>query len=310
MEKVSVIVPAFNEKETITPLVERIIKTFKENQIEGEVIIIDDGSTDGTGQIADALSKKYGNVKAFHHKRNLGKSAALNTGFKHIDGDIVVTIDADLQYLPEDVPRLVKLINEGYDVVNGWGRNRRDPLGRKLSSLIYNFLIRKLFKSGLHDHNCGLKAFRKEVIRSIALRRELHRYMVIMALIQGYNVCEIEIQHFPRQYGKGKYRIQRLLFGFLDLLAFKISTIMQERPIAIFGTTGFVLTLIGVIIELYLTLLKAMQGVSITQRLPLFLLGILLIITGIISFFFGFLADMISALRIELMKKYESRKND
>jgi glycosyltransferase involved in cell wall biosynthesis len=227
-----------------------------------------------------------------------------------VDGDIVVTIDADLQYLPEDIPRLVKLISEGCDVVNGWRRNRGDSLGRTFSSLIYNFLIRKLFKSGLHDRNCGLKAFRKEVIRNIPLRRGLHRFMVIMALIQGYNVCETEIQHFPRRYGESKYRIQRLMFGALDLLAFKIGVTIQERPIALFGTTGFVLTLIGVIAELYLVPLKALQGASITQRLPLFLLGILLIITGIASFFFGFLADMISALRNELMKKHESREND
>ncbi|MEM3088296.1 MAG: glycosyltransferase family 2 protein, partial [Candidatus Bathyarchaeia archaeon] len=174
------IIPAFNEEQSLSELTERVVQILSNAGFSAEVIIVNDGSTDGTREVADALTKKYEIVKVFHHRRNLGKSASLRTGFDKARGAIIVMLDADLQYAPEDIPKLVGLINKGYDVVNGWRKSRSDSLGRKVSSSFYNFLTRQIFGLTIRDFNSGLKAFRREVVEDIettGLRSDFHRYL-------------------------------------------------------------------------------------------------------------------------------------
>lgn len=295
----STVVPAYNEEQPLPILVRRLIQTFEENNIRGEIIIVDDGSTDETGKIADELSQKYDRVRVIHHKRRTGKTAALLTGFENASGDILAMFDADLQYAPEDLPGFLDLIKRGYDVVNGWRKHRKDSIFKKIPSSIYNFISRVSFGMNLHDFNSGFKVFKREVLKDINLRTGQHRFILNIAHHKGYRVGEVEIQHFPRKHGKTKYGFSRMFWGFFDLIALRLQLAFTERPMALFGLSGIILFTLGFIAGAYVLALRILFSEPFGRHFALLLLSSLLIIAGIQSFLFGFIAEMIASLRSE-----------
>lgn len=297
--RVSIVVPAYNEEGPLPILVERLTRTFEENRLEGEIIIVDDGSRDQTGKIAEKLCKKHGNIKVFHHKRRMGKTAALHTGFENASGDILGMIDADLQYAPEDLPRLLTKIQQGYDVVNGWRKHRNDSILKKIPSSIYNFISRVSFGMTLHDFNSGLKAFKREVIEDLNLRVGQHRFLLNIAHYRGYRVGEVEIQHFPRKHGKTKFGSSRMFWGFFDLVALRLQLAFMERPMALFGLSGIILSFLGFITGAYVVALRILFNEPFQRHFALLLLTVLFIIAGIQTFLFGFIADMVASLKSE-----------
>jgi glycosyltransferase involved in cell wall biosynthesis len=295
----SVVVPAFNEEESILELIKRLVQTFKENSQTGEIIIVDDGSTDRTGKISEEMSEKYRHVRVIRHRRRMGKTAALHTGFKNASGDIIVIIDADLQYAPEDLPKLLAKIEQGYDVVNGRRKHRHDSILKKIPSLIYNFVSRISFGLKLYDFNSGFKAFKREVLEDLDFREGQHRFFLNLAHYMGYRVGEIEIQHFPRKQGKTKYGSSRMFWGFFDLLSLRLQLAFTERPMALFGLSGIILTVLGFCAGLYVITLRILFNEPFDRHVAMLLLAILFIIAGIQSFLFGFIADMIARIRFE-----------
>jgi glycosyltransferase involved in cell wall biosynthesis len=299
-KELSVIIPVFNEENTLYPLVERLINTFKENKIYGEIIIINDGSTDKTEEITQELSHKFENVTAIHHSTRQQKTAALHTGFENASGNYIVMIDADLQYAPEDLPKLLKKIREGYDVVNGWRKNRQDSIFRKIPSAIYNGVSRFSFGMNIHDFNSGFKIFKREVITNFENRIGNHRYILNIAHHKGYKVGEVEIQHYPRKEGKTKYGLSRMFWGLFDLIALRLKLAFMERPMALFGLTGAILTLLGIIAGVYVIVLRIIYNEPFGQHLAALLLAVLLVIAGTQTFLFGFIAEMILNLKSKL----------
>lgn len=291
---VSIVVPALNEKESLPELLERITKAMNLTpELTYEVIIVDDGSTDGTFQEIKSLKEKYPPLKAISFRRNYGKSPALSEGFKQAKGARVITMDADLQDDPAEIPNLLAALENGLDMVSGWKKDRKDPISKTLPSKIYNFFTSLFTGIRLHDFNCGLKAYRQEVIETMQVYGELHRFLPVLAHWQGFKVGEIVVVHHPRKYGKSKFGISRLFTGFFDLMTVLFLTRFKTSPLHIFGMVGLFSFITGFVIELYFTVQKIM-GYSIGQR-PLFFLGILLIIVGVQFIGFGLVAEMISA---------------
>jgi len=305
IEALSVVIPAYNEAQTLPILIARLVQTFKENGITGEIIIVDDGSIDETGRIAEELHKKYGNIRVFHQRRRMGKTAALYTGFEKASGNILAMIDADLQYAPEDLPKLLAKIEQGHDVVNGWRKHRKDSILKKIPSSIYNFVSRFSFGMTLHDFNSGFKALKREVLKDLNLRIGQHRFLLNLAHHRGYRVGEVEIQHLPRKQGKTKYGLSRMFWGFFDLIALRLQLAFTERPMALFGLSGIILSFLGFIAGMYVVALRMLFNEPFGRHFALLLLSALLIIAGIQSFLFGFIADMIANLRSEQEKKHE-----
>jgi glycosyltransferase involved in cell wall biosynthesis len=300
--KISIVVPAYNEEQTLPTLIERLVQTLKENNIQGEIIIVNDGSTDETAKKAEELSKKYANIRVFHHKRRMEKTAALHTGFEKASGEILAMIDADLQYAPEDLPKLLTKIHQGHDVVNGWRKHRKDSVLKKTPSSIYNFISRVSFGMKIHDFNSGFKAFKREVLEDLNLRKGTHRFLLNLAHHRGFNVGEVEIQHFPRELGKTKFGLSRMFWGLFDLISLRLQLAFTERPMALFGLSGIILSFSGVIAGMYVVALRVLFNEPFGQHFALLLLSALLIIAGIQSFLFGFIADMIANLRSEQEK--------
>jgi glycosyltransferase involved in cell wall biosynthesis len=298
----SVIIPAFNEEDTLQELVERLVQTLIKNQLKGEIIIVDDGSKDQTTVISQQMDRKYDNVKVIRHKRRMGKTAALHTGFRNSSGEVVIILDADLQYIPEEIPKLLGKIKEGYDVVNGWRKDRHDSIVKKFPSKIYNFISRISFGLKLHDFNSGFKAFKKEVIEDLSEREGQHRFFINVAHYKGYNVGEVEIKHFSRVKGKTKYGFSRMFWGFFDLIALRLQLAFTERPMALFGLLGAILVLLGFIAGVYLLALRILYNEPFDQHIALMLFTLLLIIAGIQCFLFGFIADMVAKLKFEKNK--------
>ncbi len=293
--KLSVVIPLLNEEESLQPLFDRIHETCRDNNLNYEVVFVDDGSTDGSLEVLKSLKKTYPNIiKIISFRKNYGKSAALSEGFKIVEGDIVITMDADLQDDPREIPNLIAKLEEGYDLVSGWKKNRHDPLSKTLPSKLFNYVTSKMTGIKIHDFNCGLKAYRKEVIDDLPVYGEMHRYLPVLANWQGYKVSEIPVEHHPRKYGVTKFGINRFFHGFFDLFTVLFLTRYKKTPLYIFGMVGFTMSFIGFLIEAYLTVYKFMGHGGISRR-PLFFLGILLIIVGSQFFSLGLLAEMISA---------------
>jgi len=302
----SLVVPAYNEEQTLPILIKQSIQLMKENKIKGEIIVVNDGSTDETGKIAEELRKEHGNIRVFHHKRRMEKTAALHTGFENAKGDILAMIDADLQYAPEDLPKLLAKIEQGYNVVNGWRKHRKDSILKKTPSSVYNFISRVSFGMKIHDFNSGLKAFEREVLEDLNLRKGNHRFLLNLAHHRGYRVGEVEIQHFPRKQGKTKFGSSRMFWGLFDLISLRLQLAFTERPMALFGLSGIILSFLGFIAGVYVIALRVLFNEPFGQHFALLLLSALLVIAGIQSFLFGFIADMIANLRSEQEKKYKS----
>ncbi len=289
----SVVIPVYNEEENISPLLEGLNKALSSINRPFEVIIVDDGSTDKTAQILKNLKPQYPWLKIIFLRRNFGQSAAFTAGIDHAKGEIIVTMDGDLQNDPRDIPALLEKIEEGYDVVSGWRKNRKDPFfSRRLPSILANKLISRVTHVVLHDYGCSLKAYRSEVIQGLAIYGELHRFIPVLVSFRGARITEIPVRHHPRKYGKSKYGLSRTYRVLLDLLLMIFFRKFATRPLHIFGLTGGLMFLLGFLIELYLTIVKLVLHQNIGQR-PLLLLGAILIITGINLVGTGLLAEMV-----------------
>lgn len=297
---ISLVIPAYNEEESLTPLVEWISRVMTENNFTYEVLFIDDGSRDRTWETVHKLRDTNPNIKGVSFSRNYGKSAALYTGFERAKGDVVITMDADLQDSPDEIPALYRMIkDEGFDLVSGWKRRRHDPIGKTLPSKFFNLTARVVSGIKLHDFNCGLKAYRRKVVKNIEVYGEMHRYIPILAKTAGFTkIGEKVVCHRARQYGVSKYGIERMIKGYLDLLSVMFITKFGKSPMYLFGSLGTVMFLFGgafVIYIIYNKLSLLSEGVvarSVTDQ-PLFFLAILAIIVGVQMLLAGFLGELI-----------------
>jgi len=292
---VSVVIPLLNEEPSIRELYDALSDALGGAGLSWEAIFIDDGSTDGSMDVLRALFQEYENVRVFSFGRNLGKSAALALGFREAEGDAVVTIDADLQDDPAEIPGMLEILRGGYDLVSGWKKERRDPLSKRLPSKVFNGVTARLSGLSLHDMNCGLKVYRRDVVRAIKVYGELHRYTPVLAHWAGFRVAETPVRHRPRTHGQSKYGLERFARGFFDLVTVLFLRRYVTRPLHLFGMVGVILFLGGFGIGAYLTVLKIM-GEAIGRR-PLLTLGILLMVVGVQFVSFGLLAEMIANLR-------------
>lgn len=292
---ISVIVPLYNEEESLTELNDWIVQVMQSNHFSFEIIYIDDGSGDGSWEIITGLSKKHAEVKGIQFRRNYGKSAALNEGFKVAEGDVVITMDADLQDSPEEIPDLYKMVmKDGFDLVSGWKKVRHDPIMKTIPSKFYNWTTRMFFGIKLHDMNCGLKAYNLEVVKNVEVYGEMHRYIPVIAKWAGYKkIGEKVVEHRKRKYGVTKFGIDRFIKGYLDLLTINFVSRFAQRPMHFFGAIGSLLFGAGFVIAAYLAYAKFfMEVYKMTDR-PLFYFGLLAMVLGTMLFLTGFIADMI-----------------
>ncbi len=292
----SVVIPLLNESESLPELTAWIERVMLANRFTYEVIFVDDGSQDSSWQVITGLCKENPNIRGIKFRRNYGKSAALNRGFEMADGDVVITMDADLQDSPDEIPELYNMITrEGYDMVSGWKKKRYDPISKTIPTRLFNWATRKTSGIRLHDFNCGLKAYRKEVVKSIEVHGEMHRYIPVIAKWAGFRkIGEKTVIHRKRQYGTTKFGMERFVNGFLDLLSITFVSRFGRRPMHLFGSLGSLLFLGGLIIAAYLAFAKVILAeYKMTER-PLFYLGLLCMILGTQFFLAGFLAEMIS----------------
>lgn len=294
---ISVVVPLYNEEESLNELNDWIEQVMQSNHFSYEVIFVDDGSSDSSWQVVENIAKVYSPVKGIRFRRNYGKSAALNEGFKVAEGDVVITMDADLQDSPDEIPELFRMIKEeGYDMVSGWKKKRHDPITKTIPSRFYNWTTRRLSGIKLHDFNCGLKAYKNEVVKNIEVYGEMHRYIPVIAKWEGYTrIGEKVVQHQKRKYGVTKFGFERFIKGYLDLLSITFVSKFGQRPMHFFGTFGSLTFFAGFVIAAYLTYTKffAHDYTMMTDR-PLFYFGLLAMIIGTQLFMTGFIADMIS----------------
>jgi len=292
--KISIVVPAYNEGDSLPELVERLEAACRFPGKTFELIVVDDGSTDKTAETLRRLARDTKlSLKTLTFRRNFGKSAALSAGFGAADGDWIVTLDADLQDVPEEIPRLIERLEAGLDLVSGWKRKRRDPWSKRIASRIFNWVTARLTGIPIHDFNSGFKAYRREVIEEIKVYGEMHRYIPVLASYRGFRVGEIEVEHHRRKHGKSKYGPSRFLSGFFDLLTVIMLTRYNSKPLHAFGIMGASLFAIGIAVEIYLTVGWFAGRWWIGDR-PVFFLGILFLIIGIQFVFFGLLAEMIA----------------
>lgn len=298
---ISVIIPLFNEEESLPELASWIERVMQANDFTYEVLFVDDGSKDHSWQVIEELMKKNNSFKGVKFRRNYGKSAALNVGFQRAEGDVVITMDADLQDSPDEIPELYKMIKEGgADMVSGWKKVRYDSkLAKNLPSKFFNWTTRKISGIQLHDFNCGLKAYRKEVVKSIEVYGEMHRYIPVIAKWSGFEKIEEKVvQHRKRKYGVTKFGWDRFINGFLDLISISFTTRFGKRPMHFFGLWGTIIFLIGGALTMGIIIKKLViqsQGAiprAVTDQ-PLFYLALLAMVLGTLFFMSGFLGDMI-----------------
>ena len=291
--ELSIIIPVFNEEESILELAAEIHGAMKDSTAEYEVIFIDDGSNDDSYDKISSLADKDSLIIGVRFRRNYGKAAALSEGFRISKGKMVVTMDSDLQDDPAEIHALMKKLDEGYDLISGWKKNRKDPWTKKIPSKIFNLVTGIMSGIRIHDFNCGLKIYRSEVVKTVKVYGELHRYIPVLAKLAGFRVSELVVNHRPRKFGKTKFGANRFLKGFLDLTTVLFLGKFDRNPLHFFGILGGVLFLAGLVINGYLTL-QWFGGVWIGNR-PILFLGILLMIVGIQFISLGLLAEMISA---------------
>jgi glycosyltransferase involved in cell wall biosynthesis len=290
---VSVVVPVHDEERSVALLYDELGSALDPLGLPWETIFVDDGSTDGTFAALTRLHNATANVRVVRLRRNFGKAAALVAGFDQARGDIVVTIDGDLQDDPAEIPRLLAKLDEGFDLVSGWKTRRQDRLSRRVLSKIFNRVTSAFSGVRLHDMNCGLKAYRADVVHGLRLYGELHRFIPVLAHYRGFRIAELPVNHRPREHGRSRYGVERYLRGFLDLLTVSFIGRYRHRPLHLFGGLGLILGLIGSAVLVYLTVVKAL-GHAIGQR-PLLLLGVLLVVIGMQFFSLGLISEMITS---------------
>jgi glycosyltransferase involved in cell wall biosynthesis len=301
--EISVVIPVYNEAENAAILASRILKVLSGMGRTFEVIFIDDGSRDGTEGALKSLSEKFSRIKAVRFRRNCGQTAALAAGFQYASGDIIVTLDGDLQNDPEDIPNLVAKLEEGYDVVSGWRKDRKDNfVKRTLPSMVANKLISSVSGVALHDYGCSLKAYRAETAKALPLYGELHRFIPALAGIEGARIAEMAVCHHPRRFGKSKYTITRTFRVILDLMTVVFLRRFMTRPLHVFGGAGLVSFALGFLVCAYLAMDKLAFGHSLGNR-PLLDLGVLLIVTGVQLISTGIIAEILIRTYFESQHK-------
>jgi len=293
---ISVIVPLLNEEESLPELVAWIGRVMAANQFSYEVILVDDGSTDSSWSVIESLHGQNDCVKGIRFQRNYGKSAALNEGFRSCHDEVVITMDADLQDSPDEIPALYQMIKrDGYDLVSGWKKLRHDPLSKTVPSRFFNWVTSKVSKIELHDFNCGLKSYQKRVVKNIEVYGEMHRYIPLIAKWAGYKkIGEKVVEHHARKYGVSKFGVGRLITGGLDLASIMFVGKYGKRPMHLFGTWGMSFFLFGFLVSFYLALSKLFfDRTGFTQR-PLFFVALVAMVIGTQLFVTGFIAELIS----------------
>ena len=296
---ISVVVPLLDEAESLPELTEWIHRVMRERGYSYELIYIDDGSTDHSWEVIKELTQRFPAIRAFRFNRNYGKSAALQTGFDAARGEVVITMDADLQDSPDEIPELYEMIvSEGYELVSGWKKVRRDPLGKKLPSKLFNAVTRSSSGIKLHDFNCGLKAYKNVVVKNVKVYGEMHRYIPVLAKWQGFTrIGEKVVEHRPRKYGKTKFGMKRLVTGFLDLMSVTFVSKFRRNPMHFFGIYGILSFFIGTVIAAFIIgrkLYKLYHHLPLRDvtAQPLFYIALVAIIIGVQLFLAGFIAEM------------------
>lgn len=291
--EVSIVVPIYNEVESLPQLIEAIATSMNATGLNYELICVDDGSTDGSAELLKQQALIHPHLRAVLLRRNYGQTPAMAAGFKYAQGEVIITLDGDLQNDPADIPLLLAKLNEGYDLVSGWRKNRQDAaLTRLLPSKIANWLIGRITGVKLHDYGCSLKAYRSEVVADMNLYGELHRFLPALAFIEGARISEIPVRHHARKYGRSKYGLGRTIRVVLDLFTVYFMKKFLTRPMHVFGLLGIISTVLGVVLGLYLSILKLGFGQSIGDR-PLLILSVVLLVTGVQLFCFGLLGELL-----------------
>ena len=296
MIDISVVVPLYNEDESLPELCAWISRVMIENGYSWEVILVDDGSNDNSWEVIRSLQTSDSHIRGIRFRRNYGKSGALNVGFEACNGNVVITMDADLQDSPDEIPQLYRMITEeGFDLVSGWKQKRFDPITKTLPTKLFNWAARKMSGIYLHDFNCGLKAYKNDVVKSIEVYGEMHRYIPVLAKWAGFKkIGEKVVQHRARKYGVTKFGWERFVNGFLDLLSITFVSRFGKRPMHLFGLIGTLSFMIGFVIAAYLTFAKfAYQAYKMTDR-PIFYFGLFFMVVGTQMFLAGFIGELIS----------------
>lgn len=290
---ISVVVPVYNEEGNLPELHRRLTAVLTDLGLPYEFVFVDDGSKDGTWDVVRSLRSGDPRVIALRHRRNFGKAQALANGFAIARGDAVITMDGDLQDDPDELPRFIAELNDGYDLVSGWKQRRQDPLGKTAPSRVFNWTVRRVSGVQLHDFNCGFKGYRNEVTKAIRLYGELHRFTPVLAAAEGFRIQELPVKHHPRTWGTSKYGWSRLVKGFLDLLTVTFLTNYRQRPMHLFGLPGLLSLFLGVLIGLFLTFERLVQDETIGTR-PLLMLAVLLVVIGAQFFGLGLLGEFLA----------------
>ena len=298
---ISVVIPLFNEEESLQELASWITRVMDMHSFSYEVFFVDDGSTDSSWSIVEAISAENKNIKGIKFRRNYGKSAALHVGFQATCGDVVMTMDADLQDSPDEIPELYDLIaKQGYDLISGWKKERHDPITKTIPTKLFNWATRKLSDIELNDFNCGLKSYKGEVVRSIEVYGEMHRYIPVIAKRSGFQkIGEKVVKHYPRKYGETKFGLERFINGFLDLLSISFVTKYAKKPMHFFGLIGTLMFFIGFVIAFYLGAEKVyflyhQESKRLVADNPIFYIALSMMIMGTQMFLAGFIGEMIS----------------
>ena len=292
---ITIVVPVFNERDSLQPLHASLTSILKGVGRTYEIIFVDDGSDDGTEGALEDLVRSDAATRALMLRRNFGKSAALAAGFDDAAGRVVITLDGDLQDDPDEIPGFLEMLDEGYDLVSGWKKQRRDPVTKRWPSRCFNFVTSKVTGIPLNDFNCGFKAYRRSVVESIELYGELHRFVPVLAARQGFKIGEKTVRHHPRRYGKTKFGAARFLNGFLDLLTVMFMSSNQRSPLHVFGRIGVLFLSGGILLNLYMVYIWILEhGLRVR---PLLLFGVILVILGIQFMSIGLLAELVAGLR-------------
>lgn len=304
---VSIVIPVMNEEGSLPELYQRVTEVMLRLGKSYEIVFIDDGSRDASFQHMAAFHHEDQRVQAVRFRRNFGKTAALSAGFARANGRIMITMDADLQDDPTEIPRFLSKLDEGYDLVSGWKKKRNDPISKTLPSRVFNAMVSSTTGIPLHDFNNGFKAYRRVVTDELKLYGELHRFIPVLAYWKGYGVAEIEVKHHPRKHGVSKFGASRFAKGMLDFMLVLFLTRFMQRPLRLFGMVGFSLFAVGFVTALYLTVLKVFGGYSIGTR-PLLTFAVLLIVTGVQMFSLGLIGEMQRHFSFRSQEEYSVRE--